>query len=916
METTNVSTLQIHKLTKAQYDRELAAGNIDENALYLTPDEEIDLSGYATKDEVNAKADSNHEHTISDVADLQSALDAKSDSTHTHSEYVNQNAFSKVVIDSTTIEADTTTDTLTLAAGSNITLTPDASGDKVTIAATDTVYTHPSSGVTAGTYKSITVDAQGHVTAGTNPTTLAGYGITDAETKGAADTALATAKTYADSAATTAANNVKNDLLNGAGAAYDTLKELGDLIDDNADAIDALETVAAGKADATHSHAISDVTGLQTALDGKAATSHGTHVTYSTTAPVMDGTASAGTASTVARSDHKHPTDTSRASQSDLTSHTGDTTAHITSTERTNWNAAKTHADSAHAPSNAEKNQNAFSNVVVGSTTIAADSATDTLTLVAGGNITLTPDATNDKITIAATDTVYTHPSYTARTGVPTANQTPAFGGTFTVSQPVSDSTGHVTAVNSRTVTIPSTAASTSAAGLMSASDKTKLDGIATGATKITVDSAMSSTSTNPVQNKVVNAAISNLTTEAKTYSDANLATAKAYADDVITRKSQVQADWDQNDTSADDYIKNRPFYDASVETEIYSGEPTFEENSFYMDDGDWLYEAGILASQVTSSDITGGDTVKVAINNQNGYGVANGIDEIEVGTYTVCVSVGVSSSGAFNRLIIHTNDDLSGQQVNIHKVSEGTIKKIDTKYLPDILLAPVTTSGNGSAYTATVSGITALTAGVSFIMVPHVVSTSTQPTLNVNSLGAKYVRRRLSTATGTVLAGNSANWITANKPVRVIYDGTYWVVDLVRPSATDIYGSVPITSGGTGGTSAEAALANLGAVAKAGDTMTGHLHIQSSSYPTVYFEDDDGNGCGSVFASASNKRTYLRCYATDTSYYENYRAPAASTGLTANATYDILTTKTVMYGTTLPTAGQAGRIFFKKVSS
>ena len=50
----------------------------------------------------------------------------------------------------------------------------------------------------------------------------------------------------------------------------------------------------------------------------------------------------------------------------------------------------------------AEVNQNAFSNVVVGNTTIAADSKTDTLTLEAGSNITLTPDATNDKVTIAA----------------------------------------------------------------------------------------------------------------------------------------------------------------------------------------------------------------------------------------------------------------------------------------------------------------------------------------------------------------------------------------------------------------------------------------------------------------------------------------------------------------------------------
>lgn len=89
--------------------------------------------------------------------------------------------------------------------------------------------------------------------------------------------------------------------------------------------------------------------------------------------------------------------------------------------------AASNHTHSAYV------NQNAFSNVKVGSTTVAADTATDTLTLVAGTNVTITPDATNDKITIAATDTTY-----------PVATQ--------------------------------------SADGLMSSTDKTKLDGVATGA--------------------------------------------------------------------------------------------------------------------------------------------------------------------------------------------------------------------------------------------------------------------------------------------------------------------------------------------------------------------------------------------------------------------------------------------------
>lgn len=53
-------------------------------------------------------------------------------------------------------------------------------------------------------------------------------------------------------------------------------------------------------------------------------------------------------------------------------------------------------------------------------------------------------------------------------------------------------------------------AATQSANGLMSSTDKAKLDGIATGANKITVDTALSSSSTNPVQNKVINAALAN----------------------------------------------------------------------------------------------------------------------------------------------------------------------------------------------------------------------------------------------------------------------------------------------------------------------------------------------------------------------------------------------------------------------
>ena len=57
----------------------------------------------------------------------------------------NQNAVAKVKVGTTTITATTEQDTIEIVAGSNVTLTPDATGKKVTVAAanTNTVYTHP-----------------------------------------------------------------------------------------------------------------------------------------------------------------------------------------------------------------------------------------------------------------------------------------------------------------------------------------------------------------------------------------------------------------------------------------------------------------------------------------------------------------------------------------------------------------------------------------------------------------------------------------------------------------------------------------------------------------------------------------------------------------------------------------------------
>ena len=83
------------------------------------------------------------------------------------------------------------------------------------------------------------------------------------------------------------------------------------------------------------------ITGVS--VNGSSVATSGTaNVTVPTPAsatPKMDGTAAVGTETKWAKGDHVHPTDTSRAAASDLTSHTGNSTIHVTAAERTKWNA-------------------------------------------------------------------------------------------------------------------------------------------------------------------------------------------------------------------------------------------------------------------------------------------------------------------------------------------------------------------------------------------------------------------------------------------------------------------------------------------------------------------------------------------------------------------------------------------------
>lgn len=117
------------------------------------------------------------------------------------------------------------------------------------------------------------------------------------------------------------------------------------------------------------------------------------------------------------------------------------------------------------------------------------------------------------------------------------------------------------------------------------------------------------------------------------------------------------------------------------------------------------------------------------------------------------------------------------------------------------------------------------------------------------------------------------------------------------------------------------------------GGTMTGALKAPgyrntdtNASIVGYYFwPDGTKNNIGSYGMDVANRRMRLVQYAKDmdeaaSAYGEIYVLPSADSGRTKWNTYNILTSKTVTYGTDDPetavgAAGTAGRIYFKKVT-
>lgn len=188
----------------------------------------------------------------------------------------------------------------------------------------------------------------------------------------------------------------------------------------------------------------------------------------------------------------------------------------------------------------------------------------------------------------------------------------------------------------------------------------------------------------------------------------------------------------------------------------------------------------------------------------------------IEKGVFKVVSGVETSGNVLVDPPFVQ-NDLLTGNAKIDHmplwrvRVSGSVISApemlFNTKFAGERIVTAHSTDGEN--YTVELPGIAKLYTGLEITIIPDKNSATTLPKLNINGLGAVNIKRRISGSTSITVQSETENFLIANQPIRIFYNGN-WICDMARPHATDIYGAVPIECGGTGADNVEEALENL----------------------------------------------------------------------------------------------------------
>lgn len=206
-----------------------------------------------------------------------------------------------------------------------------------------------------------------------------------------------------------------------------------------------------------------------------------------------------------------------------------------------------------------------------------------------------------------------------------------------------------------------------------------------------------------------------------------------------------VQADWNQSDKTAKDYIKNKICYDFSGWKTTFSQLLKTDADNMFISS---YYPDYTYAYSFVQKNLEEGSTVKIAIDDSSIDFVVPVSDEAQWGEYTIgdyqiALFGGIGNYGHFI-VAMGCKTDISGSTFSIQQYVNET-KTIDEKYLPTYLdkLAYCTcaTDASTKAKVATCSvGQFTLTKGQKAVVKFSYANTAVGPTLNIGSTGAKTI--------------------------------------------------------------------------------------------------------------------------------------------------------------------------------
>ena len=206
-----------------------------------------------------------------------------------------------------------------------------------------------------------------------------------------------------------------------------------------------------------------------------------------------------------------------------------------------------------------------------------------------------------------------------------------------------------------------------------------------------------------------------------------------------------VQADWNQSDTTAKDYIKNKICYDFSGWKTTFSQLLKTDADNMFISS---YYPDYTYAYSFVQKNLEEGSTVKIAIDDSSidfVVPVSNEArwGEYTIGDYQIALFGGTENYGHFI-VAMGCKTDISGSTFSIQQYVNET-KTIDEKYLPTYLdkLAYCTciTAASTQAKVAACSvGQFTLTKGQKAVVKFSNANTVASPTLNIGSTGAKSI--------------------------------------------------------------------------------------------------------------------------------------------------------------------------------